>query len=269
MRIAVLTSLPRPVVLPEDFLPRYLDRAGIPVTTIVARRVPLLRVLHAQARTDHGVSRSLAAIGGALRSRLSAIARPPASRHPANPSRRIPIKYVDDHNSPSCTALLHSLKPDLLVLGGGTGIIRQHILDIPRIGTLGCHYGLLPRFRGVNVTEWAIFHDEPVGVSIFWVTPGVDVGDVVLQRPIAVMPGDTLARLRRKSADEGKALLLEAIRMLMSGMAPHIAQRVEDGRQYFTMHSRLMRLVERKLAENNYALLCGSRPTEDDLTARK
>jgi hypothetical protein len=247
VRIVVLTSLPRPTVLPDDFLPHVLVRARIPVAAVIARRVPLRQALRVHARTGDRGSRVLHALTRAFRSRFSGVRRPGASVLP-----RIPIRYVDDHNSPSGKALLRALEPDLLVLGA-TGVIGREILDIPRLGTLGCHYGLLPKLRGVNVIEWAILHDEPVGVSIFWVDAGVDTGDVVLQRRIPVTPGETIARLRRKSADAGKALLVEAVSMIVRGTAPRVPQRREDGKQFFTMHPRLLQLVEQKLAENIYA----------------
>jgi folate-dependent phosphoribosylglycinamide formyltransferase PurN len=244
MRIVVLTSLPRPVLLPDSFLPLELGRQGIPVTAIVARRVSLRHVLrlHSDARPSRLALNAAAALGRRLVS-----ARGEEQRTDAP----MPIHYVEDHNSAAAVAVLRALSPDLLVLGG-TGIIGRQVLEIPRLGTLGCHYGLLPGLRGVNVTEWAVLLDEPVGVSTFWVDGGVDTGDVVLRRRIHVRPGDTLGGLRRRSANVGKELFVESIRRIIDGTAPRIPQPSAAGPQCFRMHPRLLRLVEQKLREDRY-----------------
>jgi hypothetical protein len=52
--------------------------------------------------------------------------------------------------------------------------------------------------------------------------------------------------------------MLEAIRRVMNGTAPRVPQRPEDGTQYFMMHPRLRRLVERRLVDGDYAPLLGS-----------
>ena len=81
-----------------------------------------------------------------------------------------------------------ALAPDLLVLVGAD-IVPRPLLEIPRLGSLNPHYGLLPRYRGMNVTEWSIYHDDPVGVTVHAVDPGIDTGPIHLRRTIAVKPG--------------------------------------------------------------------------------
>ena len=48
------------------------------------------------------------------------------------------------------------------------------------------HYGLLPRYRGMNVTEWSIYYDDPVGVTVHAVDPGIDTGEILLQETLTV-----------------------------------------------------------------------------------
>src|SRR5688572_8975324 len=42
-----------------------------------------------------------------------------------------------------------------LAIHAGAGILRRAILDIPRLGTLNAHMGILPRYRRMNVAEWS------------------------------------------------------------------------------------------------------------------
>ena len=61
----------------------------------------------------------------------------------------------------------------------GSGIVKESLLKIPREGTLNCHPGLLPRYRGCTCLEWALYEDEPVGATCHFVTPEIDAGDIV------------------------------------------------------------------------------------------
>ena len=54
--------------------------------------------------------------------------------------RVMPVWYVSNHNNDFCGELLAADPPDLLVLGG-TRIIRETILDVPRIATVNAHPG--------------------------------------------------------------------------------------------------------------------------------
>ena len=84
-----------------------------------------------------------------------------------------------------CSAL-QSLETDLLVLAG-TPIIRAAVLAVPRIGTLNAHQGALPKFRGMNVIEWAVFQSSPPTISIHFVDPGVDTGDVIVDEAVPLV----------------------------------------------------------------------------------
>jgi len=244
MKIVVLTSLPRLPLLPRNFLPYYLQRQGIPIAAVIARRVSLREMARAHVSSG-GLLRRIPELF--KRAATSSAADMAAEATPRTKPDRIPIHYVDDHNSPEAVALLKDLAPDLVVLGG-TGIIKPAVLNVPRIGTLGCHYALLPELKGFNVTEWAILEGRPVGVTIFWVDAGVDTGDILMDRRVPILPLDTIATLRRRSAEIGKQLFAESIRLVLAGTAPRHPQPAGAGRQFFRMHPRLLRIVERKLA---------------------
>jgi folate-dependent phosphoribosylglycinamide formyltransferase PurN len=160
--------------------------------------------------------------------------------------RGVPISTARRLGDGDCLAALRSMSPDLLVLAG-SDLVPAAMLEIPRLGTINPHYGLLPGYRGMNVTEWSIWHGDPVGVTVHMVDPGVDTGAIVVQEEIAIEPGDTLETLRAKHQELATRLLLEAARQIASGTAQPIAQRPEDGRQYYRMHPLLRAAVERKL----------------------
>lgn len=141
---------------------------------------------------------------------------------------------------------LREINPDLLVLLGAD-LVPRSVLEIPTIGTLNPHYGLLPQYRGMNTTEWSLFLGDEPGVTVHMVDPGIDTGDIVLQRPLEVVPGDTLASLRTKHQAAAADLLPEAALALMNGTAERTAQPIEAGRQFYRMHPLLKRRVEESL----------------------
>ena len=157
-----------------------------------------------------------------------------------------PVHVVASHNSAACVELVRSLHPDVLILRG-CGIIKWPILEIPKLGTLNPHYALLPAYRGVDVTEWAALHGDPVAVSVHFVAEGVDTGAVLASRRITIEPGDTLGGLREKSAALAVDLFLEVLDTLAAGTSLPRTQSVTEGKQYFSMHPRLRHLANERL----------------------
>ncbi len=144
---------------------------------------------------------------------------------------------------------LVQLKPDVVVFSGG-GIVREPVLQIPSMGVLNCHSGLLPKYRGMDVVEWAILEskEEPqIGLTLHFMDRGVDTGPILLRQPEQVQPGDTLARIRRRLEPKMVRLMMRGLRGLRDGSVGSQEQSSEDGRQYFVMHPRLKVVAEKKV----------------------
>jgi methionyl-tRNA formyltransferase len=131
----------------------------------------------------------------------------------------------------------------------GADLVPPPVLAVPRLGTINAHYGLLPAYRGMNVTEWSVLRGDPVGVTVHLVDPGVDTGDILLREEIALEPGETFATLRRKHQDVAARLLVQAALELRDGTARPLPQVPEQGRQYYRMHPSLRRAAEAQLAD--------------------
>lgn len=159
---------------------------------------------------------------------------------------------VDDLNSPESERLLTQLDPDLLVIGTSR-ILRPHIISVPRIGVLNAHPGLLPAYRGVDVIPWAIHNGDPVGISIHFVDPGVDTGDVVAQETIEVRSTDTLSAVKERAGQAAAEHMAETVRRLMAGQElDPVPQRAEDGTQYYRMPLPLREQVQAKIAAGGH-----------------
>jgi methionyl-tRNA formyltransferase len=155
---------------------------------------------------------------------------------------------------------LRKLAPDLVILVGAD-IVPAALLEIPRLGTINPHYGLLPRYRGMNVTEWSIYYDDPVGVTVHTVDPGIDTGEILLQEALTVPVGATLASIREQQQQVSARLLEHAAMAAMEGATHPTPQRLEDGTQFYRMHPLLRARAERRLADGTYRWLGLTPPT--------
>lgn len=153
---------------------------------------------------------------------------------------------------PALLADLRSYSPDLLLLAGAD-IVPAAVLEVPAKGAINPHYGLLPRYRGMNVAEWSVFHGDPVGVTVHYVSPGIDTGDILEREAVEVAPGDTLQSIRVKQQDLSARLLLQAVERIDTGHVERVPQREEEGRQFYRMHPSLRERVEQSLESGRYS----------------
>ena len=135
---------------------------------------------------------------------------------------------------------LRALKPDLCVTAAFGQILSQEILDIPAIGTVNVHSSLLPKYRGSAPINWAIIEGETVtGVTTMMTDKGLDTGDILLQKEIAILPGETAEELTARLAPIGAELLIETIRRLEAGDCPRQKQNEAES-SYFPMLKKEM-----------------------------
>jgi methionyl-tRNA formyltransferase len=157
------------------------------------------------------------------------------------------VCFVDDINGKQCEQLLREIIPDIIVLGC-TRIVRGNILNIPRLGTLNAHPGLLPKYRGLDTVLWAIYNRDFIGATIHFVDEGVDTGAIVMQKIVDIEENDTIDSLRNKVRVVAGKLMAETIKKLIQG--EHISvslQSVEDGQQYREMPKNLLSETLRRL----------------------
>ena len=160
-----------------------------------------------------------------------------------------PYTPVATINTEAAVAAAARARPDVAV-NAGAGLLRRPILQVPRLGTLGMHMGLLPAYRGMNVAEWAALLHDSVGCSVFWIDEGVDTGDIVATRRVGVHGVRSIDELRARADAVQIALLDEIAAAMLDGrpIPPSTRQRLEDGRQFYRMHPDVRRVLDEDLA---------------------
>lgn len=155
---------------------------------------------------------------------------------------------LPDVNGERCQQTLADLGVDVMILGGAP-IMKAPVLRVPKLGTLNAHQGALPRYRGMNVIEWALLERRPPTITVHFVDPGVDTGDIIRMERIPVKPGDSLKSLRERSSSMQSQLLAETILAAQKGPIPRQTQAKEDGVQFYAMHPILKNVAEKHLQD--------------------
>jgi len=158
-----------------------------------------------------------------------------------------PVVACRDQNSASSVAQLIEWSPDLILFTGGN-ILRKNLLDVPRLGVLNMHLGLLPESRGMSSPEWSLLNGVPVGVTVHYIDSGIDTGPI-LQRCEFPDAAEcvSLADLRNRLIAFGIERAAEVVLALDRGSVTASPQaELDRDNQFFVMHEWLQaRAVER------------------------
>jgi methionyl-tRNA formyltransferase len=124
---------------------------------------------------------------------------------------------------PEAVGQIRAWEPDFLVVVAFGQILRQDVLDIPRIAPINVHASLLPRWRGAAPIQAAIrAGDAYTGITTMIMDAGLDTGPILLQDSIPVDATETGQSLHNKLAPLGAQLLVHTLDWMLSGsIQPH------------------------------------------------
>jgi methionyl-tRNA formyltransferase len=104
-------------------------------------------------------------------------------------------------------------------------MIREEVLNIPRLGAFNMHGSLLPRYRGRVPINWAVLHGEKeTGVTLHHMVKRADAGDIVDQETVPIGPEDTAQDVFRKAVKAASLVLERQLDGLLQGTAPRRKQ---------------------------------------------
>jgi UDP-4-amino-4-deoxy-L-arabinose formyltransferase/UDP-glucuronic acid dehydrogenase (UDP-4-keto-hexauronic acid decarboxylating) len=137
----------------------------------------------------------------------------------------IPVFAPDDINHPMWAARIRAMAPDIIFSFYYRKMVRNPILDIPPAGCLNLHGSLLPKYRGRCPVNWVLVNGETeTGVTLHYMTPKPDDGDIVAQRRVPISEKDTAHSLFGKLLPAAVAVLDKALPLLRTGRAPRKPQ---------------------------------------------
>ncbi len=141
----------------------------------------------------------------------------------------IPVIQPRRLREPEAQEQLRLWAPDLIVVAAFGQILRQDVLDLPRLGCVNVHASLLPRWRGAAPIQACILMgDEYSGVSIMKMDAGIDTGAVISQKQILLATNETSGSLSEKLANLGADLLIETLPRYLRGEISPVEQNSEE-----------------------------------------
>ncbi len=123
-----------------------------------------------------------------------------------------------DINDPQFVEEVRKLAPDLLFTAFYPKIYKRPLLEAVAGRSVNLHFAPLPRYRGSYPGAWAIINGEKQhGITMHYMDPGVDSGDIIAQIMVDIEPDDTGFTLYEKCEAAGLELLRNTWPKLASG----------------------------------------------------
>jgi phosphoribosylglycinamide formyltransferase-1 len=108
--------------------------------------------------------------------------------------------------------LLRDAGVELVVLAGFMRVLKEPMLNAFPRRIINLHPSLLPKFPGIEAWKQALEAGEKVtGCSVHYVDAGIDSGEIIEQRKVPVLPGDTPESLHARIQIAERALYPEVI----------------------------------------------------------
>ena len=123
-------------------------------------------------------------------------------------TRNIPVELCENVNSADFARRVKLYNVDLFVSMSFDQIFKKELIELPPFGTINCHAGKLPFYRGRNILNWALINDEKeFGITVHYMDEGIDTGDIILQKVYPITDADDYGTLLEKAYEECPCLL--------------------------------------------------------------
>lgn len=128
-------------------------------------------------------------------------------------------------NDDTAYNIIKNENPDVIVVVAYGKLLPKSILDIAKYGCINVHASLLPKLRGASPVQTAIVNgDKVTGVTTMLLDEGMDTGDILLSREIAIDNTDTAETMFEKLSVLGAELLIDTLNGLENGTVTPIKQ---------------------------------------------
>jgi phosphoribosylglycinamide formyltransferase 1 len=108
--------------------------------------------------------------------------------------------------------LLKEAGVELVVLAGFMRLLKEPMIEAYPGCIINIHPSLLPKFPGIESWKQALEAGEKItGCSVHYVDAGIDSGEIIAQRKVPVLPGDTPESLHARIQVAERALYPEVI----------------------------------------------------------
>ena len=142
-------------------------------------------------------------------------------------ARGLPVIQPEKVRSPEFVDAIAAAQPAVLVVVAFGRLLVRSVLDSAPHGAVNLHFSLLPAYRGAAPVQWALARGErETGVTTFRLDDGLDTGDLLAQRRVAIAEDERAPELLSRLAGAGAGLLIETLAGIDAGT---ITPRPQDG----------------------------------------
>lgn len=139
-------------------------------------------------------------------------------------ARGLPVLQPEKIDATGCQQLA-DLKPDLALVMAYGHLLKQDVIDTPRLGTLNLHTSVLPTYRGASPIQTAIAcGDTETGVTLMRMVLALDAGPVGGVERVSIAPLDTAKELEARLAQACVPLLARCLPAMAAGTQTFIEQ---------------------------------------------
>jgi phosphoribosylglycinamide formyltransferase-1 len=130
------------------------------------------------------------------------------------------IKTAVASDNGTLLSLLEEESPDLIVLAGYMRILPPEVVRAFPRRIINIHPSLIPKYcgmgyYGIKVHEAALAAGEKTtGATVHYADEGVDTGDIILQKEVPILEGDTPEKLQARVLETEHEILPEAIKRI-------------------------------------------------------
>lgn len=136
-------------------------------------------------------------------------------------AHQLPVLTPQDPNTEELLEHFQALAPDFIFSFYYRYMLKQPLLDVPRLGALNLHGSYLPAYRGRCPVNWVLVNGETeTGVTLHYMVEKPDAGNIVAQRKVAIADADSALSLYGKMTEAAQVLMAEALPALLTGPAP-------------------------------------------------
>lgn len=134
----------------------------------------------------------------AARFRVVGVVRPDGGGEVADEvverARALGVPVLPDAGLEAVERTVVETAPDCVVVSSYDRILPGRVLALTRF--VNVHYAPLPRYRGRANVNWAIINREPsTAITVHVMAPGLDAGNILVQRHVPIGPDDTVEDL--------------------------------------------------------------------------
>ena len=126
----------------------------------------------------------------------------------------IPIIQPEKASDLEFIESLKKFDADLFIVAAYGQILKESLLNIPKLDSINIHASLLPKYRGANPIRSAILNgDTKTGITIMKMVKKMDAGDIILKKEVDINDDENFQILEKKLVDLSKDLIIETIKL--------------------------------------------------------